>query len=127
MKETLKQFVSRWQKGEPRSLSDYLSAGKINYGEVIQATWHEVEPYLQGKGFLIQEAQGVKQLGPDLHFYGVPQEKAPMKDGEYHVFLQQKESVLYVGTMYVNSTYRPLDALYCDMHGWKTELKLTKP
>ena len=47
MKETLKQFVSRWQKGEPHLLSDYISVGKISYGEAIQASWKEIEPLLQ--------------------------------------------------------------------------------
>lgn len=125
MKETLKQFVSRWQKGEPHLLSDYISIGKISYGEAIQASWKEIEPLLQGKGYLLQEVTGVNHLGGDLHFYGVSQEKAPKMDGEYHVFLQQKECVLYVGTMYIFALYRPLDALCCNMHGWKTELILS--
>lgn len=125
MKETLKKFVSRWQKGEPHLLSDYISIGKISYGESIQASWEEIEPLLQGKGYLLQEVTGVNHLGGDLHFYGVSQEKAPKMDGEYHVFLQQKGSVLYVGTMYIYALYRPLDALCCNMHGWKTELILS--
>lgn len=125
MKETLKKFAARWQKGEPHLLSDYISIGKISYGEAVQASWQEIEPLLQGKGYLLQGVTGVNHLGGDLHFYGVSQEKAPKMDGEYHVFLQQKGSVLYVGTMCICCTYRPLDALYCDMHGWKTELILS--
>ena len=125
MRETFKKFVARWQKGEPHPLSDYISTGKISYGEAVQASWQEIEPLLQGKGYLLQGVTGVNHLGRDLHFYGVSQEKAPKMDGEYHVFLQQKGSVLYVGTMCICGTYRPLDALYCDMHGWKTELILS--
>lgn len=125
MKETLKQFVSRWQKGEPHLLLDYISIGKISCGEAIQASWKEIEPLLQGKGYLLQEVTGVNHLGGDLHFYGVSAEKAPQRDGEYHVFLQLKESILYVGTMYIFALYRPLDALCCNMHGWKTEIILS--
>ena len=124
MKETLKQFVARWQKGEPHPLTDYISTGKINYGEVIQASWQEIEPLLKGKGYLLQGVTAINQLGSDLHFHGISAEKAPQTDGEYHVFLQLKENILYIGTMHVCASYRPLDALYCDMHGWKTELKL---
>lgn len=68
---------------------------------------------------------GVNHLGPDLHFYGVPAEKAPQRDGEYHVFLQLKESIIYVGTMYIFALYRSLDTLCCNMHGWKTEIILS--
>ena len=125
MKETLKKFVARWQKGEPRPLTDYISIGKISYGEAIQASWEEIEPLLQGKGYLLQEVTGVNHLGGDLHFYGVPAENAPQRDGEYHVFLQLKESILYVGTMYIFALYRPLDTLCCNMHGWKTEIILS--
>lgn len=125
MKETFKKFVARWQKGEPHPLTEYISSGKISYGETIQASWQEIEPLLKGEGYLLQSVTGVNQLGPDMHFYGVPAEKAPQRDGEYHVFLQLKESILYVGTMYIYALYRPLDALCCNMHGWKTELILS--
>ena len=127
MKETLKQFVSRWKKGEPRPMSYYLSARKISYGETIMATWSEIEPYLQRHGFLIRGAQGVNQIGgPDLRFYGRTPKIKPINDGTYHVFLQLKNSIMYIGTMYIWRTNRPNNVLYCDMQirGKWWELKL---
>ncbi len=122
--ESIEQFVARWQKSEARPIEYYLKEGKIRYGEQIQAMWYELMPYLRDKGFLVQGAQSVEQLGLDLHFYGVSQRNAPKSDGEYHVFLQVGKALLYVGAMYVCSNYRPLNALYCDMHDWKTEIIL---
>ncbi len=127
MKETLKQFVSRWQKSEPRPWSYYVSAGKISYGETIMATWSEIEPYLHEQGFLIKGAQSVNQIGgPDLRFYGRNPKIKPLHNDIYHVFLQLKGYIMYVGTMYIRETNRPNNVLYGDMEikGKWWELKL---
>lgn len=123
--ENIEQFVARWQNGETHPLDYYLANGIIHHGEQIQASWMDLEPYLKDKGFLVQDVQGVEQLGADMHFYGVTQENAPNADGEYHIFLPlEGDALLYVGTMFVCSKYRPMNALYCDMHNWKTEVLL---
>lgn len=122
--EDIEQFVARWSNGEIHPLDYYLTSGIIQHGEQIQVSWIDLKTYLKDKGFLIQDVQAVEQIGPDLHFYGVSQNNLPTEDGEYHVFLQLEKGLLYIGTMFVCKSYRPKGALYCDMHGWKTEILL---
>ncbi len=123
--ETIEQFVARWQKGDVHPLEYYLEQGNILYGNLIRTSWDDLMPYLQDKGLLVQDVQGVEQLEADMHFYGVTKENAPNADGEYNIFLLLEGDVLlYVGTMFVCSKYRPMNALYCDMHGWKPEILL---